>query len=277
VAAVLRADSAARSAGPPPYTGYDARGVPHYARLALSSADSALLRAQFGVDDPGLLYVSDSTPGGYLKFDVSPDGGTHDYVDSYGIGFASVRHRGETWRAFDARIHHTPRSAFPANIMGRDRSLADLDPAVQPLFTRMVADAARAGFHLTVSESYRSPEREAFLLSLGKGRTYTATSLHSYGRAVDFLLDGHVGPTRRTRAHWIAFRSWVLAYDPRLSLLGTPSRTWDWAHVQVAEGLGFRTVDQALAAARACASGQAAAVGLTPDCTFPDNAGGATR
>ena len=41
---------------------------------------------------------------------------------------------------------------------------------------------------MRVVESYRSPERQAFLLVQGGGLTFTAMSKHSAGRAVDVIV-----------------------------------------------------------------------------------------
>ena len=56
----------------------------------------------------------------------------------------------------------------------------------------------------------------------------------------------------RTRASWIAFRRWVAGFEGgRFRLLGTPERSWDWPHVELADApLGFRSVEAMLEAAR---------------------------
>ena len=55
-----------------------------------------------------------------------------------------------------------------------------------------------------------------------------------------------------TRARWIAFRRWVAGFEGgRFRLLGTPERSWDWPHVELADApLGFRSVEALLEAAR---------------------------
>jgi hypothetical protein len=117
----------------------------------------------------------------------------------------------------------------------------------------MLADARRAGFALRIAATYRSPEREAFLMAQGKGRTYTLTSLHSYGRAVDLIVGDGNTAHRATKAQWIAFRSWVTRYPGGFRILGTPDRTWDWSHVELPDSaVGFPTIQAALARARAC-------------------------
>jgi hypothetical protein len=102
-----------------------------------------------------------------------------------------------------------------------------------------------------VTEAYRSPERQAYLMVRGGGLTFTATSMHSAGHAVDLVVaDGDLY-NPRTRANWIAFRRWVAGFEGgRFRLLGTPERSWDWPHVELADApLGFRSVEELLQAA----------------------------
>jgi hypothetical protein len=188
-------------------------------------------------------------------------------VNSYRIGFVSVRRPGESWEEAERRVRSTPARAFAGGENPGSTSTADLDPEVRPLVERMLADARRAGFHLRVSATYRSPLREAFLMSQGGGRTYTLTSAHSYGLAVDVVVDdGRLGRAA-TRRDWIAFRRWVAAYrtedGERFHLLGKVDNTWDWPHVErPMEHVGFRTIDAAIARGRAC---------LAPHPTVPCN------
>ena len=43
----------------------------------------------------------------------------------------------------------------------------------------------------------------------GDGLTFTATSMHSSGRAIDVVVGDGNPSHRRTRVRWIAFRRWV--------------------------------------------------------------------
>jgi hypothetical protein len=67
----------------------------------------------------------------------------------------------------------------------------------------------------------RGSERQSHLLVSGGGLTFTATSKHSSGRAVDVIVgDGNLKHLR-TRARWIAFRRWVSGYEGgRFRLVG---------------------------------------------------------
>ena len=130
--------------------------------------------------------------------------------------------------------------------------LASLDSLARPRFERLIAAARAAGFRLRVTEAYRPPERQAYLMVKGGGLTFTATSMHSAGHAVDLVVGDGDLRNPRTRARWIAFRRWVAGFEGgRFRLLGTPERSWDWPHIKLADApLGFRSVEAMLEAAR---------------------------
>jgi hypothetical protein len=240
----------------PPYTGTDARGIPRYVRRAFTDEERRLLRDAYGIEDPSRLYVSDSTEDGLLKYDTRVKLCRNCFVNSYRVGFISVRRPGESWEQVERRVRAMRRWDFPAAARASSStSTADLDPDIRADVERMLADARREGFALRVVATYRSPEHEAYLMAMGGGRTYTLTSLHSYGRAIDVVVgDGHLRRSA-TRAEWIAFRRWVTRYrGDEFRILGTPERTWDWRHVEMpTASVGFRTIEAALARARACA------------------------
>jgi hypothetical protein len=129
-----------------------------------------------------------------------------------------------------------------------------MDPAVQDEVSQMLDAARRAGYRLRVVSTYRSPQQEAILMAEGRGRTHTLTSLHSYGRAIDVrVADGNLN-NPSTRRSWIAFRRWVTGFRGNdFRVLGTPDRSWDWAHVELPDArIGFHSVDDAINAGRAC-------------------------
>ena len=88
-------------------------------------------------------------------------------------------------------------------------------------------------------------------MAAGGGVTFTATSKHASGRAVDMVVgDGNLR-NKRTRARWIAFRRWVSCYHAgRFQLIGAPEKSWDWPHVELAGPLGYRSIEALLLAAR---------------------------
>jgi hypothetical protein len=250
------------------YTGHDAHGIPHYATVQLNAADRDLLGRVYGIGDPSRLYVSDSTTAGVLKYDTERKRCRPCHVNSYRVGFVSLREPGETWSHLESRVAAMRPSDFPASARIEDTSTAKLDPAIRGEVEQMLADARRAGFSLRVTATYRSPEREAYLMMIGHGRTHTLTSLHSYGRAIDVAIDDGNPRHPHTRADWVRFRKWVTTYRGRdFRILGTPDVTWDWTHVEMpAAGIGFSSIDAAIARARACAK-----PGVTLPCDFPPN------
>lgn len=253
------------------YEGVDGRGIPHYAAVTLSSDEAQVLRRAYGIEDPHRLYVSDSSGEGLLKYDTQLKRCLTCYVNSYRVGFVSVRRPGESWEEAERRVRSTPAHVFTGGANPASQSTSDLDPDVRPVVERMLRDARAAGFRFEVIATYRSPLREAFLMAEGKGRTHTLTSNHSYGRALDIVIDDGNRRRPQTRRDWVAFREWVLRYrtatgDP-FRILGAPDQSWDWPHVELPSGnIGFATIERAIARGRAC---------LAPDhalaCNFEPN------
>lgn len=252
------------------YEGVDSRGIPHYAtEETFSSADADVLRRAYGVEDPHRLYVSDSTEEGILKYDTQVKPCRTCYVNSYRLGYVSVRKPGESWEQAERRVRATPAREFTGSAFPAGSSTEDLDPDVRPLAERMLHDAREAGFHMSVTATYRSPLREAFLMAEGKGRTHTLTSNHSYGRALDIVIGDGDRRHPQTRREWIAFRQWVTRYRAptfeSFRILGRADRTWDWPHVELPSAhLGFGTIAAAIQRGRACL-----AAGSTTPCNFP--------
>lgn len=257
------------SASAASYEGVDSRGIPHYATIAVSSADSLLLRRAYGIEDPHHLYVSDSTEEGILKYDTQVKRCLTCYVNSYRVGYVSVRRPGESWEEVERRVRATPPHVFTGGATPSSTSTADLDPDVRPIAEGMLRAARAAGFHLRVTATYRSPLREAFLMAEGHGRTHTLTSNHSYGRALDVVVDDGNRGHPRTKRDWIAFRRWVTQYRTPTGvpfrILGRLDHTWDWAHVELpSRTIAFDTIDEAVARARSCLT-----PGTAITCNFP--------
>jgi hypothetical protein len=253
------------------YAGRDEAGVPRYVRGPFSAEERRLLRRWFGIEDPSRLYLSDTTGAGYLVYDTERDPGAERLVRSYRVGAASIRLPGESWEELERRLRTLEPGDFPAAARKAETSLDSLAPEVRDRFALMLAAARAAGHRVRVTESWRSPERQAYLMVLGGGLTFTATSMHSAGHAVDLVVgDGNL-ERRRTRARWIAFRRWLSTYDGgRFRMIGTPERSWDWPHVELAEGTpGFGSVEALIGAAReaeaACCEGFAAPVHSSDD------------
>jgi hypothetical protein len=235
------------------YAGRDDAGVPRYIERPFTEEERRLLREHFGIGEPGRLYLSDTTETAHLNYDTERDPGARRLVRSYRVGAESVRLPGETWEELEHRLAAMRPADFPRSARVADTALASLDPDARPVFERMLAAARRAGHRVKVVETYRSPERQAYLLVSGGGLTFTATSNHTSGRAVDVIVgDGNL-KSRQTRARWTAFRRWVTAYDGgRFRLIGTADASWDWPHVELPGPAGYRSIEALLlAAARA--------------------------
>jgi hypothetical protein len=233
--------------------------LPQYTTHQFTPDERALLRRVYGIEDPSRLYLIDESEEGVLKYDTKRKACASCLVNSYRIGFESVRRPGESWEEVERRVMATPLRAFPESAHVGSTSTAALDPSVRADVERMLADARAAGFVPHVVATYRSPVREAYLMRQGH-RTYTLTSLHSYGRAVDILIGDARLKRAATRQQWVAFRRWVEAYhDGEFRILGTPAHSWDWRHVEApSPDIGFRSIEAAVDRARACSAPGAA-------------------
>jgi hypothetical protein len=241
------------------YAGTDVRGIPRYVNRTFTSDEREIFRRAFGIVSPSHIYLSDSTGDGVLKYDPEVKRCGWCYVDSFRLGFVSVRYPRETWDDLERRVHRMGRSSFATSTLLSSSSVSALDPNIQAEVIEMLDAARRVGFRLRIVSTYRSPQMEALLMAEGHGRTYTLTSLHSYGRAIDISVgDGNLSH-QGTRTEWIAFRRWVIRHHGSdFRVLGAPDRTWDWPHVELPSSkIGFRSIEQALAAGRACLSGEA--------------------
>ena len=241
------------------------RAIPRYLSTPVSEADADLLRRAFGIEDPSRLYVSDSSDGGTLKYDTQRKTCAGCLVNSYHVGYVSVRKPGESWDEVERRVQIAKAKTFTGGPRPQSESLAALDPDVRPVAEAMLRDARGAGFKFHVTATYRSPLRQAFLMSKGRGRTHTLTSNHSYGRAIDIVIDNGRRSNARTKRDWIAFRKWVTEYPTptgeSFHILGHPDASWDWAHVELpSRTVGFHSVDEAIARAKEC---------LAPESTTP--------
>jgi len=238
---------------PESYAGRDEWGVPRYLCRRFTAEERRLLLEQFGIEDPSRLYLSDSSTTGHLVYDTERDPGLHRLVRSYRVGAPSVRQAGESWEDMERWLRTLRRADFPRSVRKPVTSLDSLHPDARQRFERMLAAARADGHRVRVVESRRSPERQAYLMVLGGGLTFTATSLHAAGHAVDIVVGDGDLRRARTRARWIAFRRWLAAFEGgRFSMIGTPDWSWDWPHVELADGgRGYRSVDALLRAARA--------------------------
>ena len=264
------------------YAGYDGRGAPRYVRRRFTDYERQLLRWAYGIEDPNRLWLPDSTPHATLRYDTRLVDGV---VLVARVGYPSARRPGETWDAFADRLASGRREEFRRGASVTYSSLDMLAPDARSAFVRLLDDAARQGFRVRVRETLRTPERQAFLYSAADGRTYTATSAHMVGRAIDLVVGDGDLRNPATVSEWVAFRRWVLtqrtAWGARFQCIGAVDRTWDWPHVELEDDpVGFRTVDDLLASAAAKAAqaerarlAKAAAGGATATGSTTERAG----
>ncbi len=228
------------------YAGRDDGGIPHYTDRPFTATERRLLRDEYGIEHPENIYLSDSTPSAVLLYDPKRDCGSACLVSSYRVGAPSVRKHGETWAAMEERIRGTSLTRFPRSARTPTRSLSALDSEARGAFDTLLTAARRASFRVRVTESYRSPMRQAYLLR--RGLTHTATSLHSDGRAIDVTVGNGRLHDRKNRARWIAFRRWVEGYEGgRFRLIGSADSSWDWPHIELPNRtVGYRSIEELL-------------------------------
>jgi hypothetical protein len=96
------------------YAGRDQDGIPHYIQRPFSDEERWLLREHFGIEEPGRLYLSDTTAAAYLNNDTERDPGAGRLVRSYRVGAPTVRLLGETWEELERQLATLPRVRAPA-------------------------------------------------------------------------------------------------------------------------------------------------------------------
>jgi hypothetical protein len=228
------------------YTGRDSvTGVPRYVTRAFTDVERRVLRERFGVDEPSLLYRNDE---GFIVFDSRRDGGLRDYVNTYRVGARSIRHPGETFRELERRVRGKPAAYYGSPVERVENSLDALEPQVRDEFRELLRDARSVGLPIDVFETYRSPERQAYLLGRGDGVTHTATSMHSDRRAMDVRVRDDGLTSSEVRAMYARFQKLAIARG--FTLAGE----WDPGHVALPDAeqqSGFTSIEALLVAATA--------------------------
>jgi len=139
-------------------------------------------------------------PEGTSELDASPDADKANEVDDTGdTSDVSDTDRADDARKVDAgdnaRPAAAPRDPVPSG-SGVERSIAALDPALQEKLGRVMARMRdETGHDVAVGETYRSQSRQNVLFAQGRSSpgpvvTWTQSSKHTQGRAVDLLIDG---------------------------------------------------------------------------------------
>lgn len=136
------------------------------------------------------------SPAGYDVYDSTrrdPDG----RVPTHRVDQIAGRVGGQaglTVEQLEEQVLARPRSGFTADTV-RVSDVNALQPEVRSAVSALMEEAQRAGLRVTVGETARSQERQDWLFQSGRSRpgpivTWTLTSNHTPGRAVDFIING---------------------------------------------------------------------------------------
>lgn len=170
------------------------------------------LRCRHGIRGPGrfgLLSYSDVP----VYQTVTPLPGTH----VVGVPGLPRPMPGESFEAWEWRVLRT---AYPADARVARRDLESLDPFFASRLMRMEARLAESGIYARRRETWRSPERQAYLFQQGRSRpgplaTTTLTSWHSQvdarglpaSRAADYDVPASYLPRFHQIAHEVGLES----------------------------------------------------------------------
>lgn len=158
-----------------------------------------------GVTDPSRVYEKNGHP---VVDTGQADANGH--VPTHRLDQPTNRQPGETWEQYEARALGR-RSFSPDTAAIRD--IGALDPDVQAKTRALIAAAKQAGHSLDIGETRRTQERQEMLFQKGRSQpgdvaTWTLTSDHTPGRAVDFVVNGDT--TGRDPGY-----SWLQANAPK--------------------------------------------------------------
>lgn len=114
------------------------------------------------------------------------------HVPTHRLDQPTNRQRGETFDQYEDRV--LARRSFSPDTTSRS-DVASLVPEVADSTRALVAAAAREGVRLTPAETKRTQERQEMLFQKGRSTpgdvvTWTLTSDHTPGRAIDFIANG---------------------------------------------------------------------------------------
>jgi hypothetical protein len=154
-------------------------------------------------------------------------------VPTHRLDGVSGRRPGETWEQYEARVLATPLSSYPKSALTPDRRLSSLAPAVQNQFSSLIEEAKKQGINVGVGETARSVTRQELLFHQGRGgdkhspSTWTLTSNHADGRAVDFTGS----QANLARLGKLAVARGFVTVDGDPGHISMPAPASDFAHV----------------------------------------------
>ncbi|HET8657160.1 MAG TPA: hypothetical protein VFL93_16660 [Longimicrobiaceae bacterium] len=173
----------------------------------------AELRCHFGVSGPGRFGLLSYVDVPVYQPDT-PMPGTHV------VGVAGMPHprAGESYETWEWRVLRTSYGPEARRVY---RSLELLDPRVAARILKLEARLAEAGIREVRRETWRSPERQAYLFQQGRSRpgplaTATLTSWHSLvdarGRPAGRAVDYDVPASQMVRFHRIVHEVGLESY-----------------------------------------------------------------
>lgn len=186
--------------------------------------DSATAAA-YGATDPSRVYQHN----GQWVYDT-PNRTADGRVPTHALSQApQVLRPGETWEQYERRVLSDTGAVAPPVI----RDLRVLDPAMATRVSLLQQMAARDGVRLDVSETRREQGRQEAYFRQGREGpgsgspiTWTLTSNHADGRAIDFIVNGDT--TGRDPGY-----AWLMQHAPNLGLV--PMGAMDPGHLAVTD------------------------------------------
>lgn len=183
-----------------------------------------VLRNVYGVSNPQRVYVKN----GQWVYDseiAGPDGrvGTHALAQA-----PTLLRPGQTWEERERELTTRPAAAFGSDTLAT-RNLGVLDSETRDRVNALTAVASAAGVGLQVGETGRTQSRQDWLFAQGRNQnlpgtqvsTWTLTSAHGPGRAVDIVASNDAG-----------YR-WLWQNAPRFGLV--PMGAMDPGHVALTD------------------------------------------
>lgn len=186
--------------------------------------DSATAAA-YGATDPSRVYQHN----GQWVYDT-PNRTADGRVPTHALSQApQVLRPGETWEQYERRVLADTNAVAPPVI----RDLRVLDPAMATRVSLLQQMAARDGVRLEVGETQRPQARQEAYFRQGREGptsgspiTWTLTSNHSDGRAIDFIVNGDTSGRDPGYA-------WLMQHAPNLGLV--PMGAMDPGHLAVTD------------------------------------------
>lgn len=144
----------------------------------------------YGVTDPSRVYVKNGQ-WVYDSQNKDPNGQVPTHAIAQGL---DLLRPGQTWEQYEQEV--VARRQQGAGAFNVVRDISRLDIEMQPRVYTLMAMAQEAGISLEVAETVRPQQRQEAIFAQGRGgnsgsiASWTLTSGHRQGRAIDFIVNG---------------------------------------------------------------------------------------